>query len=54
MSQCANNVEFVNVQVGGIRPGRPWGPPSLLYNGYPVIPGGLRGLGVPLPPPHPI
>ena len=23
-----------------IRPDRPWGPPSLLYNGYRVIPGG--------------
>ena len=22
------------------RPGRPWGPPSLLYNGYRVFPGG--------------
>jgi hypothetical protein len=22
------------------RPDRPWGPPSLLYNGYRVIPGG--------------
>ena len=24
------------------RPDRPWGPPSLLYNGYPVFPGGKR------------
>jgi hypothetical protein len=24
----------------GKRPGRPWGPPSLLYNGYRVFPGG--------------
>ena len=23
-----------------IRPDRPWGPPSLLYNGYRVFPGG--------------
>ena len=23
-----------------IRPDRPWGPPSFLYNGYRVIPGG--------------
>jgi hypothetical protein len=23
-----------------VRPGRPWGPPSLLYNGYLVFPGG--------------
>ena len=22
------------------RPDRPWGPPSLLYNGYRVLPGG--------------
>jgi len=22
------------------RPDRPWGPPSLLYNGYRVFPGG--------------
>jgi len=22
------------------RPDRPWGPPSLLYNGYQVLPGG--------------
>jgi hypothetical protein len=23
-------------------PDRPWGPPSLLYNGYRVFPGGLK------------
>jgi hypothetical protein len=29
------------------RPERPWGPPTLLYNGYRVIHGGKRqGLGV--------
>ena len=32
------------ILVGGdifrIRPDRPWGPPSLLYNGYRVFPGG--------------
>ena len=32
------------IPVGGeifrIRPNRPWGPPSLLYNGYRVLPGG--------------
>jgi len=26
-------------------PDRPWGPPSLLYNGYPVFPGGKERLG---------
>jgi hypothetical protein len=28
-----------------IRPDRPWGPPSLLYNGYRVFPGG-KAVGV--------
>ena len=28
------------------RPDRPWGPLSLLYNGYRVIPGGKGGRGV--------
>ena len=34
-------------------PDRPWGPPSLLYNGYRVVPGGKggRGRGVEHPPP---
>jgi len=27
------------------RPDRPWGPPSLLYNGYRVFPGGKVRLG---------
>ena len=27
-------------------PDRPWGPPSLLYNGYRVFPGGRGGRGV--------
>jgi hypothetical protein len=26
-------------------PDRPWGPPSLLYNGYRVLPGGKVRLG---------
>ena len=26
-------------------PDRPWGPPSLLYNGYRVFPGGQRAAG---------
>jgi hypothetical protein len=26
-------------------PDRPWGPPSLLYNGYRVFPGGRKRLG---------
>jgi hypothetical protein len=26
-------------------PNRPWGPPSLLYNGYRVFPGGRKRLG---------
>jgi hypothetical protein len=26
-------------------PDRPWGPPSLLYNGYRVFPGGIKRLG---------
>jgi hypothetical protein len=32
-------------------PDQPWGPPSLLYNGYRVFPGVKRGLGVTLTPP---
>ena len=35
------------------RPERPWVPPSLLYNGYRVFPGGRGGRGVGLTPPHP-
>ena len=31
-----------------IRPDRPWGPPSLLYDGYRVFPGGQIGRGVAL------
>ena len=34
------------------RPDRPWGPPSLLYNGYRVFPGGRGGRVVGLTP-HP-
>ena len=30
------------------RPDRPWGPPSLLYNGYRVFPRGKVGRGVTL------
>ena len=33
-------------------PDRPWGPPSLLYNGYRVFPGVKSGRGVTLTP-HP-
>ena len=36
----------------GTRPGRPWGPPSLLYNGYRVFPGG-KSAGVWRWPPTP-
>jgi len=33
------------------RPNRPWAPPSILYNGYRVFPGGKRpGRGVDHPP----
>jgi len=32
------------------RPYRPWGPPSLLYNGYRVFLGGRGGQGVGLTP----
>jgi hypothetical protein len=47
---------FYRIPVGGeifrIRPDRPWGPPSLLYNGYRVFPGGKerpgRGVDHPL------
>ena len=35
------------------RPDRPWGPPSLLYKGYRVFPGGRGGQGVGLTP-HPM
>ena len=31
-----------------IRPDRPWGPPSLLYNGYRVFPGGRAAGGLAL------
>ena len=31
-------------------PDRPWGPPSLLYNGYRVFPGEISGKGVTLTP----
>ena len=34
-------------------PDRPWGPPSLLYNGYRVFPGVKSGQGVTLTP-HPL
>ena len=35
------------------RPDRPWGPPSLLYNGHRVFPGGRGGSGRGSdPPPH--
>ena len=34
------------------RPDRPWGPPSLLYTGHQVFPGGRGGRGVGLTP-HP-
>ena len=34
-------------------PGRPWGPPSLLYNGYQVVPEVKSGRGVTLTP-HPL
>ena len=30
----------VGVNIFRIRPDRPWGPPSLLYNGYRIFPGG--------------
>ena len=30
----------VGGKISGARPNRPWGPPSLLYNGYRVFPGG--------------
>jgi len=30
----------VGVEIFRTRPDRPWGPPSLLYNGYRVFPGG--------------
>jgi hypothetical protein len=30
----------IESRLGGVRPDRPWGPPSLLYNGYLVFPGG--------------
>ena len=35
-----------------VRPDRPWGPSSVLYNGYRVFPGGRGGRGVGLTP-HP-
>ena len=37
------------------RPDRPWGPPSFLYNGYLVFPGGKGGRSVTLTThPHPV
>jgi len=32
--------EFNQTQLLKTRPDRPWGPPSLLHNGYRVFPGG--------------
>ena len=41
------------MNVNSTRPDRPWGPPSLLYNGYWVFAGGRGGRGVGLiPHPH--
>jgi hypothetical protein len=37
-------IEFLWGEVFGC-PHWPWGPPSLLYNGYPVFPGGKVRLG---------
>ena len=49
---------MVQIPVGGGEifhtcPDRPWGPPSLLYNGYRVFPGVKSGRGVKLTP-HPL
>jgi hypothetical protein len=33
-------IESGEEEIFSTRPDRPWGPPSLLYNGYRVIPGG--------------
>ena len=33
-------VYFYPLHVSGTCPDRPWGPPTLLYNGYRVFPGG--------------
>ena len=38
----------MGVEIFRICPDRPWGPPSLLYNGYRVFPGVKRGQGVTL------
>jgi hypothetical protein len=36
---CTNIIKLLYVYKFSTRPDRPWGPPSLLYNGYRVIPG---------------
>jgi hypothetical protein len=36
------------IEIFRTRPDRPWGPPSLLYNGYRVFPGGKNGRAVAL------
>ena len=50
-AMCLNKIMLVikKIPVGtrfSARPDRPWGPPSLLYNGYWVFPGGRGGRGV--------
>ena len=42
-----------NPEIFGTRPDRPWDPPSLLYNGYRVFPGG-KAAGAWRWPPTPI
>jgi len=41
------------LRAGRSRPQRPWGPPSLLYNGYRIFPGG-KAAGAWRWPPTPI
>ena len=38
-------IEFRLGEIFRACPGRPWGPPSLLYDGYRVFPGGKEWLG---------
>jgi hypothetical protein len=38
-------IEFRWGEIVRTCPDRPWGPPSLLYNGYQVFPGGKERLG---------
>jgi len=43
--QACNGIALPFCKILYTRPDRPWGPPSLLYNGYRVFPGGKERPG---------